>query len=108
MKYLVGLLMLGLLAGCTHLSIDENAAYTRQWSGRPVGEFMAANPMGSTAELLKDATSGIPVGVKGTIGDDKVVTIFFMAYPEEALNRDWKMSDIGNQDIVGIQIMRKW
>ena len=108
MKYSFSLLALGLLAGCTHVSIGNNSEYTQEWSGHPVSEFMAANAMSSPAEVLKNPTSGIPVAVRGEIGDDKVVTIFFTAHADGALNSDWKMSDIGNQDIVGIQIMRKW
>jgi hypothetical protein len=108
MKYIFGLLVLGLLAGCTHVSIDEGAAYTQQWSGRPVGDFMEAHSMGSTTELLRDATSGIPVAVKGKINENTVVTVFFTTHPDDALNSDWNVNDFTAQDIVGIRISRKW
>ena len=98
--------MLALLSGCLAPMTEENVL-SSEWTGRKVGDFITTHQMDSSAEVV-DKPAGIPIGIKGKIGEDRVVTVFFVNQSDLTGERDWKVSDFSDQDISGIQIMLKW
>lgn len=107
MKCRFVLLVVGLLAGCAHEPKDESQEFTDKWQGRHVIEFVDAHSM-SSSEVVTDATSGVPVGIKGNIDKDRAVTIFFTTHGDLSNEEEWKVEDVADQDITGIQISQKF